>query len=407
MALAGAVSKLLQRNEEYLVLDKESKKPRHLKAKDIAILCRTNVRAMERSIALSKAGIPVSIPQAGLLKRAEGALALAAFRCMADPMDSLAMAEVVHIVQGGNRDWFETAVNNSNHENLKEDSLVKALSDQRSKLIHLTPLEALDLAIFTVGLERLTAGWGDSQQRLTNLGALRGFAMEYEDRCKATVQACSHLGFIAYLQKLAADEQDVQPVPSSKNAVNVLTYHKAKGLEWPVVVLLDLDSGSKAQAFGVNREGTNQGIDPQDPLKDRWIRFWPWPYGNHSRDFGFDGELENSDVLAKARQRERNERIRLLYVAMTRARDYLFLGVRPGKKNFTAWLDELKNVNGDSLLSMDAAESGQFKIGSQKFPVSLEEFSPADEAEKESFKDEYVLPLPDKIIEYPPAVIIP
>ncbi len=68
---------------------------------------------------------------------------------------------------------------------------------------------------------------------------------------------------------------------SAENAgpdvVNVMTYHKAKGLEWPVVVMEALDQDVRFAAFGTAVEQDGE-LDLEQPLKDRWIRFWPSPF---------------------------------------------------------------------------------------------------------------------------------
>ena len=129
-------------------------------------------------------------------------------------------------------------------------------------------------------------------------------------------------GFVRQLRATLLNGLDEEPAPASEAAddvVSLLTMHKAKGLEFPVVVLADLagqssDSGARLVA---NRAGSTFEL-----------RF------ANCRTAGFDdGNAEQSD-------RDQAEEIRLLYVAATRARRRLIV---PWFANRGERLDLLKS----------------------------------------------------------------
>lgn len=95
---------------------------------------------------------------------------------------------------------------------------------------------------------------------------------------------------------------------------------------------------------------------PDDPLRGRWIRFWPWPFGR-LRALPLAEWAAASPEGQRVAERERRERLRLLYVGFTRARDHLVLAIRLGKTAKTDWLDELIARDGAPLLGLpvDAA----------------------------------------------------
>jgi ATP-dependent exoDNAse (exonuclease V) beta subunit len=105
----------------------------------------------------------------------------------------------------------------------------------------------------------------------------------------------------AHLDRLAVGDEANAAIDAF-DAVNLMTVHAAKGLEFPVVFVVNLARGSG------NR---------RDP-----VRLTTDPAGGGSVAVG-DFQSEADDDHAS---REREETKRLLYVALTRARDRLYLG---------------------------------------------------------------------------------
>ena len=107
----------------------------------------------------------------------------------------------------------------------------------------LAPREALQTVIVRCGLPSRVLRWKQDvsagRERLANLDALLALAVNYEDVCRSRQHAASISGLILWLQEQAADELDPLAEPAL-DAVKIMTHHGAKGLEWPVVILTDL-----------------------------------------------------------------------------------------------------------------------------------------------------------------------
>ena len=236
----------------------------------------------------------------------------------------------------------------------------RALDALRTRLTMLSPAEALDETLAALDAVHLCARWPDPAQRIANLDALRATAANYEARCAQEREAATVAGMLRYFEvlrspSLQGDEilaSDDQHVPADDGAVVVCTYHKAKGLEWPVVVLANLDRGERRDAFDVAPESLGGTFDPERPLANRSIRYWPWPLGATQKAPLADAAADSPEGR-QVSQREDKERARLLYVGFTRARDHLVLAGRVSKQRLkTAWLDALCSADGEPLVEL-------------------------------------------------------
>lgn len=151
------------------------------------------------------------------------------------------------------------------------------------------------------------------------------------------------MAFLRGFDALAENDKDERGVIANKFSVNVLTYHKAKGLEWPIVILYGLDEENEPNLFAV-RVNAKDRMEFENPLEGRTLRFWPWPYGNtkYGPRTGFKKFTDcckETDEYNSFDERETAEQLRLLYVGFTRARDYLIISYKTEKMQ--SWLQML------------------------------------------------------------------
>lgn len=349
-ALASGVRQLI--DSGYTIFDKPTQSLRPVRFGDVAILSRSHDGVESLAAALSALGIPVATAQPGLLATPEATLSMACLRRLNDPADTLATAEIVsladslepetwvadrlkYLAKGGKVDqWLEQAT-----EGHPAHPVLETIAGLRHALPVLAPREALATVIATCSLAEKVARWTPDldrvRVRLANLEALIALAEQYEDLCRSGQHAASVSGLIIWFGEIAQQKQDMLAEPAI-DAVKVMTHHAAKGLEWPVVILTDLAKGIKDRLWSISAQ-SGASFDAQKPLADRYIRYWPWPFGQQKK-VAIADRIELTPMAGGFRKAAIEESKRLLYVSMTRARDLLVLA-RSSRKLSGEWLD--------------------------------------------------------------------
>ena len=347
----------------------------------IAVLTRMNDSAEEVAQALSKLGVPAMAKMSGLLTTRECAAAVAALRLVADRRDGVAAAVILDILSG--KPWLE--------DRLRECQTDAKLPFEGHPLLArldafdhrvLSPSTAVAAVIDALMLPDRAGDWGDAGLREANLDTLLRLAAEYEDSSASQGRACTLAGFLAHLDELEDAGRDYRESQAGIEAVTVMTYHKAKGLEWPVVVLAELDKVFSPRLFEPVAQGGAAATGR--PLEDRQVRFWPFPFGKSGRPKIEELVLQSPEGLKIARQDE-EETCRLLYVGFTRARDRIILATRAntlktlktGDKHYHAWLDRLP---GFAQLAGKAITPGKHKLSGIDEPLIVKLITPPDAA---------------------------
>ena len=166
-------------------------------------------------------------------------------------------------------------------------------------------------------------------QRVANVRKLVEMAREFESRCLFTLA-----DFISHLRRLTTDQPNqaqAQLLDENEDVLRLMTIHQAKGLEFPIVVAADL-----------GRRTPNQ--------KNNYLL--SIEHGLLLSDTVGSGHDELPHPLIERRtqrlaEQEKAESARLLYVAITRARDRLILSEGPGNKG---WCKRLRAFVGEHAI---------------------------------------------------------
>jgi ATP-dependent exoDNAse (exonuclease V) beta subunit len=171
--------------------------------------------------------------------------------------------------------------------------------------------------------------------------------------------------FIADLEALRdADLREADAPPEdSADAVEILTVHSAKGLEFPIVFVAALQKGIASGVPAV-------AFSPRIGLGARWRN----PADGAEKD-----DLFQHAIRDERRQREEQEGNRLLYVAMTRAEHHLaltFSGTGRKNENWAKLVSDSLNLplneTGDRVLDYAAPDGKAWKLRLQVADRALE-----------------------------------
>ncbi|MHA1450551.1 MAG: UvrD-helicase domain-containing protein, partial [Candidatus Hodarchaeales archaeon] len=288
--------------------------------RDIAILLRRKRPLPEIEWALRKHGIPYHVfGGLGFYKRTE-------IKAVANILSFLGNREDDVALYGSLRSPFfgfsDALLFNINREeghslwkklqdhakNQEEDLAVKTVSKLQSwlKVARREPVpELIQRIIRQSGVYAVFGGLKDGDRIKANIEKLVNIA---RNQTRASAMTVSE--FASYLNRLVDDdeiiEEEAQLEEEKSNSVKILTVHVSKGLEFPVVIVPDLKRRIRFESDKIVIDGEGIGLEVPDPENKYEFR--------KSRLL-----LAQQNLLT---EKTRAEEMRLLYVALTRARDH-------------------------------------------------------------------------------------
>lgn len=299
---------------------------------DFCILLRTakNVSSVYAN-ALSERGIPVFSPETGgFFEAAEISFILSLLRVLDNPVQDIPLAAVMlsplfgfsageladirasakeRLEAGETEPLYRSVAVSADEGDEKAAAFLKKIESLRRLSLTLSAGELVRRVCEETGFDAIVGAMPDGERRRLNVGLLCDYAEKYE--------AAGNLGlsgFIRFIDKVARTSGDLATAARpSENAdiVRIMTVHQSKGLEFPICILADMQHAfnerdntesvliSSSAGLGMKRR-TEDGISVYDTASRR------------------------AAVITSERM-GRSEEMRVLYVALTRAKENLVM----------------------------------------------------------------------------------
>ena len=310
------------------IFDKDLKDYRNVDFKDIVILLRT-VRNWADTFGeeLEAMGIPVFADTGtGYFKRIEVQIVLSLLQIIDNPLQDIPLLAVLKSPIGGlnSQELFEIrqldkkisfyeavvlAGNIDDEIGEKASAFLSRLEVWREKALHMQTDELIWYLYNDTGYMSYVGALPEGHQRQANLQILFDRAKKYEDTSFKGL-----FNFINFIEKVKAGSGDMgnaKILGEGDNVVRIMSIHKSKGLEFPIVFL-----GGVGKAFNM-----------QDTRKAMLL--------HHEMGFGADfvdvdrratyATLPKIALKYKIRMETLSEEMRILYVGMTRAKEKLII----------------------------------------------------------------------------------
>lgn len=317
--ISSLIKKMI--NGKMLVGRGESERP--VRYGDICILLRTvkekaNIMAGE----LVKAGIPVHYKKdGGFFDNAEIMTVISILRAVDNPLSDIPLLSVLlsPLTAFTEDDVAElkaehpymslySALKADEEKSEKARSVLEMLSLFRTLSVTLCVADLIRRIYEITAFDCVVSAMDGGERRVLNLQKLVIYAENYN--AGGAFGLSGFLRYIDRLQKNGYDLEGAETVSENDDAVRIMTYHKSKGLEFPVVILADMSAKFRSES--------REKLPVNKALGAGALRFIP----EENREIKTQ---IHSAVIKKNEDENTAENLRLLYVAMTRAKEKLIL----------------------------------------------------------------------------------
>lgn len=334
------------------VTEKSGEK-RPCKYKDFAILLRKKKEIVKVfSKTLDDCGVPVaSDNNEGYLEEYEIAVALNVLRIIDNPLLDIALLSVLFSpvfglspdditklrLSAGKKQPLYTALKEYSKTHETSKKVVTLFDELRVKASVLPVSELLreiyDKTDFVPIFSATTKNSADSERKSANLHLLLRYASEYEN-----VGTGGLSGFLRYIDKVKENEQDLPSANvniASANAVKIMSIHASKGLEFPICIVADCSKEFNRQDINTNSFQNHAQLGFSMKISE------PASFKSYN-SFSYEA------IKLKREKDMLSEELRVLYVALTRAREKLIC-VMTFNKAEKKLFDIASTLTGDAI----------------------------------------------------------
>lgn len=345
--------------ENGMVTDKKTGQLRAVQYRDIVILSRS-VATWGNTVAavLKDCDIPAHVESnTGYFSSYEIQVILSMLRILDNPLQDIPMAAVLASPIVGMDDeelaqirsafkgvsFAQAALSAMAGENGYEDEKIKAFALVFERLrgaVADTPIhELLYMMLDETGFYRYASAMPAGKRRRQNIDMLIEMAAAYE---KTSYKGLFH--FVRYIdiqQKYEIDYGEADTAGENDDVVRIMTIHKSKGLEFPVVFVSGLGKG-------FNTQDTKSDLVIHEKLGLGLVEKTKSPRTKRP-------SLIRNEIESRIKRENLGEELRVLYVALTRAKEKIILtgGLSNAQKSFEKYRG---NVNANQPISFGQRE---------------------------------------------------
>lgn len=290
---------------------------------DICVLLRSRAEIPTFVEVFKKAGIPVwADDNEGLLQEDEVINLFSVLQVIDNPYNDVALltlmlsdiynfsADEIALMRAEckNTELYCAVLNYSKHD-LKTAEFLEEIEEFRSVAAMSSVSKLINLILNKTGYFNTVYLYENGQTSYNNLLIFKDIARSFEESTNRGLSA--FVGYIKHLIKSGSNLQKAGTASENDNVVRIMTMHRSKGLQFPVCILACLNkpfNKTDNTADILMSESIGVGMNYFD--EKRRIKYSTFPKNA--------AVIENNASLV-------SEEMRLLYVAMTRAKDFLLM----------------------------------------------------------------------------------
>ena len=227
---------------------------------------------------------------------------------MLSPMFSFTEDDLARMRCNDRKNSFYVILKNSYETDAKVKHFIDVISNLRMLSVTLSISELIRRAFEITAYDSVVGAMANGEKRALNLQLFMSYADAFEKNGGHGLS-----GFVRYVEKMRKNDCDIEDASTStenSDVVEISTIHKSKGLEYPIVIIANCSSDMHG---GKDKKAVAD--------KEMGVALLRYDRENHK-------EFQTQPFVAiklKNKIEEMSESMRILYVAMTRAKEKLHI----------------------------------------------------------------------------------